>query len=149
MTGKENKSVVLKSNIDKSIKSISLLEASIRKVAPFDPVKEYTSDELEPYDALSDRFIRTVEVLFKFMRSYQLFNEAATSDTLRDLLLYIEKLNFITSVELWLEMREVRNRIVHDYLPDQQQHLFEDITGPFYNEIKHIRSKIEETSMII
>jgi hypothetical protein len=33
-------------------------------------------------------------------------------------------------------MREVRNRIVHDYLPDQQKLLFDDIMGSFIIEIR-------------
>ncbi len=143
MTDRVNKSIILQSYVDKSIRSISVLEASINKVRPFDEHKNYTYDELEPYDALSDRFMRTVEVLFKFLRSYQIFNEGMNSETLRDLLLYAEKLNFITSVDIWFEMREVRNRIVHDYFPEQQKQLFADITGPFFNEIRYIKKKID------
>lgn len=142
MADKVNKSIILQSYINKSISSISVLEASISKVKPFDEHKNYTYDELEPYDALSDRFMRTVEVLFKFLRSYQIFNEGISSETLRDLLLYAEKLNFITSVEIWFEMREVRNRIVHDYFPEQQKQLYADITGSFFNEIRYIQKKI-------
>lgn len=143
MTDKPNKSIILQSYIDKSIRSISILEASIKKVKPFDEHKDYNYDELEPYDALSDRFMRAVEILFKFLRSYQIFNEGISSETLRDLLLYAEKLNFITSTEIWFEMREVRSRIVHDYFPEQQKQLFADITGPFFNEIRYIQKKIK------
>jgi hypothetical protein len=134
----ENKQIILSSYKQKSLKSIDILEASMQKVKPFDASKDYTYDELEPYDALADRFVRAVEVLFKFMRSLQIYNEGISSETLRDRLLYAEKLGLITSVDLWIEMREVRNRIVHDYLPDQQKFLFDDIMNIFILEIRFI-----------
>ena len=142
-----NKKIILNSYKQKSLKSIALLEASIKKIKPFDVNKEYTSDELEPYDALADRFMRSVEVLFKFMRSLQIYNEGVGSETLRDLLLYSEKIGLITSVDLWIEMREVRNRIVHDYLPDQQKLLFDDIINPFITEIRIIHSYINNLTV--
>jgi hypothetical protein len=139
---RENRRILVLSQMQNSLKSVAILEASIRKIEPFNKNKNYSFDELEPYDALSDRFIRAVEVLFKFFRSFQFYNEGINSETLRDLLLYSEKLGLITSVDIWLEMREVRNRIVHDYIPDQQKLLYDDIMGSFIDEIRNTCNKI-------
>jgi len=139
----KNKHIILLSYKEKLLRSIILLRASLHKVQPFDENKDYTFDELEPYDALSDRFIRTVEVAIKFFRSYQIYNEAITSETLRELLLYSEKQGLITKVDIWFEMREVRNQIVHDYLPDQQKMLYDDIINSFAKEIEFLQMQVE------
>jgi hypothetical protein len=143
----DNKKIILESYKQKSLKSIDILEASMRRVKHFDSQKEYTYDELEPYDAMADRFVRSVEVLFKYMRSLQIYNEGISSETLRDRLLYSEKLGLITSVDLWIEMREVRNRIVHDYLPDMQKFLFDDIMNTFIPEIRFIIENIKKLNI--
>lgn len=116
--------------------AVALLEASLGKLAPYNEQQTYTADEREPYDALSDRFIRAVEVSIRFFRSYERLQFAENADTLRDLLNRMEKLNLITAVECWFHMREVRNRIVHDYLPYQVKEMYDDIMGPFAAEIR-------------
>jgi len=122
---------------------VALVTASVRKVAPFDPTRRYSPDEMEPYDALSDRFVRAVEVCIRFFRSYEGLVEAGNSDTLRDLLLRMEKLKVIAETPLWLEMRDVRNRIVHDYLPEQLRDLYGLLTGRFHDELVATVAKID------
>ena len=95
-----------------------LLEASLRRVAAYDPERDYTPDELEPFDALTDRFVRSVKIALRFFRSYELLHEAVASEALRDRPRRMEKLGLVSSTTLWLDMRDVRNRIVHDYLPE-------------------------------
>jgi hypothetical protein len=101
-----------------AINAISLVEASLSDMAPFDSRKNYTPKQREPYDALSDRFIRSVEISIKFSRCYEKLMYGENSDTLRDALNRMEKLNLVSSVMLWMRMRDVRNRIAHDYLPE-------------------------------
>jgi hypothetical protein len=139
----DNRLVILNSYKQKLLRCILLLHSSLLKIKPYDPDKEYTADELEPYDALSDRFIRTVEMTFKYLRSFQLYHEAISSDTLRDLLLYAEKNDVIKSSEAWFEMREIRNRITHDYISEQIKMMFDDIMGPFATEIEYLKLRIE------
>jgi len=104
-----------------------LVEASLAKLVPYDAERTYTPDEREPYDALCDRFIRATEVSIKFFRSYERLQYAENSETLRDLLNRMAKLELVTSVELWFRMRDVRNRIVHDDLPTQIKQMYDDI----------------------
>ena len=122
--------------------AIILVTASVQKVAPYDPSRRYSPDEMEPYDALCDRFVRAVETCIRFFRSYELLVEAASSETLRDLLLRMEKLSLVTTMPLWFEMRDVRNRIVHDYLPEQLKDLYDLLTGRFHNELLAALGKI-------
>jgi hypothetical protein len=107
---------VTKRDLGKVMDAMALVQASLNKLAPYEETRHYSADESEPYDALSDRFIRAVEVSLKFFRSYERLQFAEESDTLRDRLNRMEKLKVITSVERWFNMRDVRNRIVFDVL---------------------------------
>ena len=106
----------------------------------------YTPDELEPYDALSDRFIRTVEIAIKFFRSYEYYLQADQSQTLRDGLHRMEKLGLVSHIDIWLEMRDIRNRIVHDYVPEKIAELYQLIRGEFYTELSQLDKLITKTA---
>ncbi len=126
----------------KAVDAITILEASLTRVDPFDPARTYTPEELEPYDALSDRFIRAVEVAIRCMRSLERLEFAENSETLRDLLHRMEKLDVVSDAGLWLEMRDIRNRMVHDDLPEQRAAMFADILGPFGGELLRFRGQV-------
>ena len=116
---------LLAAAFDKVSKATSLYVHSARKVVAFDPDRQYAPDELEPYDALVTRFERTIEVFLKFFRTIELFETAESGSTVRDCLGLMCKLGIITNVEQWMEMREVRNRIAHDYVPDRIKGIYE------------------------
>lgn len=139
---KKDFKILLDSNKFKLIKSLKLLQASFDKIVPYDNNKNYSPEESEPYDALSDRFSRAIEISIKFFRSYELFLFGENSDTLRDLLNTMNKLELITSVGLWIEMRNVRNRIVHDYLPEEIKQLFDSILLEYAQELIRLSEKI-------
>jgi len=129
---------------EKLQKAFYLLNASVEKTGAYDVDRIYTPDELEPYDALSDRFIRTVEVAIKFFRSYEYYLQAEQSQTLRDGLHRMEKLELISNIDVWLEMRDIRNRIVHDYVPEKIAEMYQLIRGEFYNELRQLDQKIKQ-----
>lgn len=54
-----------------------------------------------------------------------------------------EKLKLISSVEVWIDMRDIRNRVVHDYLPNQIKDIFDLILGEFKDEIFSVNEKIK------
>ena len=129
---------------EKYKKAFQLLQASVKKITKFDIDKNYTADELEPYDALSDRFMRTVEVAIKFFRSYEYYLQAEQSQTLRDGLHQMEKLELISNIDIWIEMRDIRNRIVHDYLPDKMAEMYQLVCTEFYTELNKLHQKIQQ-----
>lgn len=131
---------------EKFRKTYLLLKASVGKLQRFDPKKVYSADELEPFDALSDRFIRTVEVAIKYFRTYEYYLQAEQSQTLRDGLNRMEKLGLVTNIDIWLEMRDLRNRIVHDYVPEKMAEMYELICGDFYNELSQLDKKMKQLS---
>jgi uncharacterized protein with HEPN domain len=54
----------------------------------------------------------------------------------------MEKYRAITSAQVWLEMRDTRNRIAHEYLPEEQAKLYRAIVGPAAVELRHVRGQI-------
>ena len=67
---------------------------------------------------------------------------AETSETLRDQLNRMEKLSLITETSTWMAMRDVRNRIVHDYLPEDVKLIYQEIRGKFSDELFFMRTQI-------
>ena len=119
-----------------------LVEASLKKIKSYDIEQDYSPEELEPYDALTDRFIRCVEMFIKFFKTYDSYKAVTNALTYRDLINIMAKLDLVTNVELWMNMRDVRNRIVHDYLPEQTKNMFDAIMNEFFNELKNSKKKI-------
>lgn len=134
MTSSDQRAIV-QSDYQKLEAAMELLLFSLNKLQPYEACRITTADEHEPYDALSDRFIRAAEMFIKFFRSYERLQFAEESDTLRDQLNRMEKLGIISSTETWFRLRDVRNRIVHDYLPGKIKEIYDDIMGPFGVEL--------------
>ena len=132
-------------SINQALDAIELTEASLTSYKPFDPYANYSPKEQEPYHALRMRFTRAVEICLKFFRSYELLMEGTNSETIRDLLNKMERFEFIGSTLAWMEMRDIRNRIVHDYLPEDIERIYKSITGNFGKELSQLKVKLGNT----
>lgn len=124
MSGSGNLHQLLEAAEAKVARAAVLYRHSAAKLGPFDPMRSYSPDELEPYDALVTRFERAIEVFLKFFRTVEAFEMAGAGSTVRDCLGLMCKLGLIDQVDQWMEMREVRNRIAHDYLSDKVQGIY-------------------------
>lgn len=130
-------------NREKALKTLVLLRASLDGYRRYDPAYGYTPKELEPYDALADRFVRSVECGLRYMRSQELAQFAEQSESTRSLLDRMEKLGVVSSAVLWMQMRNIRNRIVHDYLPEQVAEMFDLLTRVFSPELLRFAERLE------
>jgi hypothetical protein len=108
-------------------KAASLLAGSVKKYKPYSAKTKYTPKQMEYYDALSFRYEKTVEVALYFFRSLESYLYSAESDTLRNRLLTMEKLGIIDSAEKWLEVRLLRTRVAHAYLPAELKVIYAKI----------------------
>ena len=144
---KKDYKVLFENSKQKVNSAVELVEASLRNLNEYNVNKKYSPKELEPYDALSDRFIRAVETCIKFFKTYEYYLYAISSDTYRDLLSAMEKQNIISSVEIWVDMRDLRNRIVHDYLPHQIKSIYDLILGEFKDELLALKDKINKINL--
>jgi hypothetical protein len=136
----EDLNAIANNNRNKALKALQLVAASLSEFQPYQPNANYTPKALEPYDALSDRFVRTIECALRYFRSYELVEFAEQSDTTRSLLNRMEKLGLISQAELWLAMRNIRNRIVHDYLPEQTAQMFSEISNIYGPELLSLQN---------
>lgn len=126
----------LKKSIDAATKAINLVLHSARKLKHVSSIASFNADQLEPYDALVGRFERAVEVVLgRLSRSIDLYETAGTTETLRDRLGLMHKLGLVSNTEIWIEMREVRNKIAHEYLPEQVCRIYNEILGRFQSEL--------------
>jgi len=115
--------------------AVHLVEASMLRYKPFDPVASYSPLEREPYDALCDRYLRAVEMAVRYFRTLERSKLAMNSESYRDLLGNMAKWGVISDVDLWFRMRDLRNRIAHDYLPDQLAEIYGLIVGAYGPEL--------------
>ena len=127
---------------DKLFAALELLFASADAYSGFDPAVRYTPKAREPFDALCDRYLRSFESSLKFFRTWERVREAAPSDTFRDLLLRMEKSGFISSAATWLTLRDLRNRIAHEYLPEELQKIYSAIVGTAAPEMRRLAARV-------
>ena len=120
----------------------ALLDASLQRYRPFDVHRAYSAIELEPYDAMCDRYLRAVEMAIRYFRTVERAQLALSSESFRDLLGNMAKWAVIADVDLWFRMRDLRNRIAHDYLPEQLQRIYAAISGEFGPELLRLRERI-------
>jgi hypothetical protein len=121
-----------------------LVFASAATYRPFRPDHIYSPQEREPYDALSDRFLRAFESSLKFFRTWERVHEADVSETFRDLLLRMEKVGLISGLTTWISLRDLRHRVVHDYLPDELAALYAAIIGEAVPEFRRLETAASE-----
>ncbi len=143
MMNNKNFEILLSESKIKIDKAFALVEASLSKIEKYKLDGAYSYEELEPYDALTGRFIRCVEMFAKYFKTYDLYKSIVQASTYRDLINVMEKSGLVANTPVWMDMRDVRNRIVHDYLPEQTKDMFDSIMGEFYDQLKFSKNKIE------
>lgn len=115
------------------LEAAALVAASLLRYRPFDPHVAYSPEEREPWDAMCDRFLRAVEMAIRYFRTVERVQLAVNTESYRDLLGNMAKWGLIEDEETWFRMRDLRNRIAHDYLPEQLRDIYaaiHDIYGP-------------------
>ena len=122
--------------------ALGLVFASAAGYSPFVAGHIYSPQEREPYDALSDRFLRAFDSSLKFFRTWERVREADVSETFRDLLLRMEKIGLISDLATWIALRDLRNRVVHDYLPDELAALYAAIIREAVPEFQRLEAAI-------
>ncbi|MBN1114267.1 MAG: nucleotidyltransferase substrate binding protein [Oligoflexia bacterium] len=136
MTENDAKKLILLDACSKAEKAAAAFFHSMQKLKKFNPALQHDLDDLEPYDAMVSRFERTSEVMInKLFRAVQYYETGAKEGTIRDCLNFMIKINIIDDAEDWMNMRELRNKITHDYLSNR--------INDFYSEIRRYKPVIE------
>ena len=103
------------------------LEQSKDKTHQLLQQSEFSFEELESIDSLTSKFSRTSDIyLQKVLRSIWMLLREDTVPLI-DLLNRAEKLMIIVSTEELLQMRDIRNQIAHEYLPEAVPELAKEV----------------------
>ena len=60
----------------------------------------------------------------------------------------MEKLDFISDTGIWLRLRDVRNRIAHEYLPGELEKIYLMMTGLANREMRRLAEKVLEKTTV-
>ena len=130
-------SITLRHDLIKEFKkdvsdALSPLQHSWEKLKnrPFPMIldREKNMDELEPWEAFSSRFARVTDIfLSKFIRLKVLELDPGFRGEMRDLLDKAEKIGLVSDADQWMKIRELRNKISHEYTTEDLKKTFEDI----------------------
>ena len=105
------------------------LQQSTNKTRQLLKQAEFNFEELESIDSLTSKFSRTSDIyLQKVLRSIWMLLREDTVPLI-DLLNRAEKLMIIVSAEDLLQMRDIRNQIAHEYLPEAVPELASEVVA--------------------
>lgn len=131
---------LLKELSEKLHRAMLHLEYSQQKTANLSTnVASLSEEELSHWESLTARFSRVAELfLQRYLRTWVLIRDPGFSGSFRDYLNIAHKFGLLDSVEPWLKIREMRNRMSHEYEDIRLKNLFEDVRRftPLLLEIK-------------
>jgi hypothetical protein len=112
--------------LDRALKH---LEYSAQKTASLPTaVANLSEQELSDWEGFTSRFSRVSEIfLQRYIRTWILTRDPGFSGSFRDFLNAAHKHGLIDSIEPWMQIREMRNRMAHEYEDSRLQILFEEV----------------------
>ena len=118
---------LLKSEWNLLIAAIDTLQMSVRKCRSIGKKEKYSFEEFESFDSLSSKFNRTSDIFTqKVLRSiWMLLHESFVPFI--DMMNQCEKLLIIHSADQMIEIRDLRNQISHEYIPEAIRDLVPDV----------------------
>ena len=108
--------------------SLETLLQSVDKCRSIGIKPEYSFEELESFDSLTSKFNRTSDIFTqKVLRSvWMLLHESFVPFI--DMMNKSEKMIIIQSVDQMIEIRDLRNQIAHEYLPEAIRDLVPEVS---------------------
>ena len=107
--------------------SVDTLQLSIRKCQLIGRKESYTFEELESFDSLTSKFNRTSDIFVqKVLRSvWMLLHESFIPFI--DMMNKSEKMLMLRSADEMIEIRDLRNQIAHEYIPEAIRDLIPEV----------------------
>lgn len=124
-------------------KAVVTLKLSVTKCTLIVLKKEYSFEEMESFDSLTSKFGRTSDLYTqKVLRTiWMLLHEPFVPFI--DLLNKAEKMRLIQSADQLLEIRDLRNQITHEYIPEAITDLVPDVIDFCTFLLENIQQTIE------
>jgi predicted metal-binding transcription factor (methanogenesis marker protein 9) len=118
---------ILKKELLSLSKSMTLFQGSYDRCCKIGDKANYSSDELESFEALTARYSRLSDLLlqkiFRLIDSLELVDQGTVVDRINR----AEKRGIVKSAKEFTELRYLRNTIVHEYEPDEYVRIFKDV----------------------
>jgi hypothetical protein len=105
-------------NLEEKIKKAQLRLKSSQKRLPNLPksIDIMSDEDLGKFEEFLSRFGRLTDIFMaQYLRARVQEGDPAFRGTLRDVLDYSEKMNLIDSADEWYLIRELRNKMAHEY----------------------------------
>ena len=136
---------ILKQHWDLLLRSLKTLQQSREKTQVYLNKTDLNFEELESIDSLTSKFGRTSDIyLQKVLRTVWLLLREDTVPLI-DLLNRAEKLMMILSANQLLQMRDIRNQITHEYLPEAAPELALEVN----RKTEQLAQNIEQTERFL
>ena len=118
---------ILKKELVSLEKSAKLLRDSYEKCLKLGIKNSYSDYELEQFEVVTARFSRLsdflIQKIFRLIDTIELVDEGTMIDRLNR----AEKRELISSAKQFIELRYVRNTIVHEYEPDEYTRISKNV----------------------
>jgi hypothetical protein len=152
MSSTESTQKFLEQQLQLAEKAHLWLEYSLEQSASLKELQPHSKSDYDVLEALASRYSRFVDILInKLFRALDQF-ELMESGTLIDTIHRAEKRGLMT-METAREIKELRNRIVHEYDPDMIEKLAADIINYSHEALKIHRNLdaylIEKYQMVV
>lgn len=128
MTNKDKiKKLLLAEETELLNKAIETLKLSVIKCNNIVGKEEYSFEEMESFDSLTSKFGRTSDLYTqKVLRTiWMLLHEPFVPYI--DMLNKAEKMSLIASADQLIEIRDLRNQITHEYIPEAITNLVPEV----------------------
>jgi hypothetical protein len=107
--------------------AVDTLQLSIRKCQLIGIKVSYTFEELESFDSLTSKFNRTSDIFVqKVLRSVWMLLHEPFAPYI-DMMNKSEKMSIIRSADQMIEIRDLRNQIAHEYIPEAIRDLIPEV----------------------
>ncbi len=107
--------------------AVRWLERSFKNCAESGIKTQYSDEEYDAFETLASRFARTTDLIFsKVFRSIDAF-EMEERGTLIDAVNRAEKRGIVEGIEQARELKDLRNVIIHEYIPEDFKNIFDEL----------------------
>lgn len=120
MTADQNEMIInlLRSEWELLQAVVTTLKLSVYKCNAIGIKESYSFEELESFDSLTSKFNRTSDIFTqKVLRSVWILLHEPFAPFI-DMMNNCEKMRILSSADQMIEIRDLRNQIAHEYLPD-------------------------------
>ena len=135
-------------------KHIQRMDSAAKKMATFMPLNQsrydcLDEDEIEHIDQFLFRFSKLQDAIGQklFKTILLVLKEEIENKPFFDILNRLEKLELISDIDTWLELRNIRNSLAHEYEDDSEE--ISNIINKIYEKREILKSFFEQIDQFI